>query len=171
MGLGKKQKAVRLYRGQIPSPGRPTVASCEDRVRFWQAIARGVSSEDAAVEIGVSPTVGTRWFRQAGGVGPCLAPTVSGRCLSFAEREEIVLCRPQKVGVREIARRLGRSPSTIFREIRRNASTRTYEVDYRATAAQWHAERRARRPKTAKLAANQGCRRSPGYAGSWRRTI
>lgn len=158
MGLGKKQQAVRLYRGQIPSPGRPTVAWREDRVRFWQAIARGLSSEDAAAEIGVSPAVGTRWFRQAGGVGPCLAPTVSGRYLSFAEREEIALCRAQKVGVREIARRLGRSPSTISREIRRNASTRTYDVEYRATVAQWHAERRARRPKTVKLVANHQLR-------------
>ncbi|GAA2820772.1 IS30 family transposase [Nonomuraea rubra] len=158
MGVGKKQQAVRLYRGQIPSPGRPTVAWRQDRVRFWHAIARGVSSEDAAVGIGVSPAVGTRWFRQAGGVGPCLAPTVSGRYLSFAEREEIALCRAQKLGVREIARRLGRSPSTISRELRRNASTRTYDVDYRATVAQWHAERRARRPKTAKLADNQQLR-------------
>ncbi|WP_369989569.1 transposase [Streptosporangium sp. 'caverna'] len=158
MGLGKKQQAVRLYRGQIPSPGRPTVAWHEDRVRFWQAIARGATSEDAAAQIGVSPVVGTHWFRQAGGVRPCLASTVSGRYLSFAEREEIALRRAQEVGVREIARRLGRSPSTISREIRRNASTRTYDVEYRATVAQWHAERRARRPKTAKLAADQRLR-------------
>jgi IS30 family transposase len=147
-----------LYRGQIPSPGRPTVAWREDRVRFWQAIARGASSEDAAAEIGVSQAVGTRWFRQAGGVGPCLAPTVSGRYLSFAEREEIALLRAQHAGVREIARRLGRSPSTISREIRRNASTRTYSVEYRASVAQWHAERRARRPKTAKLVENDRLR-------------
>ncbi|WP_433470120.1 IS30 family transposase [Spirillospora sp. CA-128828] len=158
MGLGKRQEAVRLYRGQIPSPGRPTVAWREDRVRFWRAIARGASSEDAATEIGVSQAVGTRWFRQAGGVGPCLAPTVSGRYLSFAEREEIALLRAQQVGVREIARRLGRSPSTISRELRRNASTRTYSVEYRASVAQWHAERRARRPKTAKLLANDQLR-------------
>ncbi|NUP38188.1 MAG: IS30 family transposase [Streptomyces sp.] len=158
MSVGRKQQAVRLYRGQIPSPGRPTVAWRQDRVRFWQAIDRGVSSEDAAVGIGVSLAVGTRWFRQAGGVGPCLAPTGSGRYLSFAEREEIALCRAQKLGVREIARRRGRSPSTISRELRRNASTRTYDVDYRATVAQWHAERRARRPKTAKLAGNQQLR-------------
>ncbi|TQS09512.1 hypothetical protein FLX08_38460 [Microbispora hainanensis] len=53
---------------------------------------------------------------------------------------------------------MGRSPSTISRELRRNASTRTYDVEYRATVAQWHAERRVRRPKTAKLAANQQLR-------------
>ena len=158
MGVGKRQRAVRLYRGQIPSPGRPTVAWREDRVRFWQAIARGASSEDAAVEIGVSPVVGTRWFRQAGGVGPCLALRVSGRYLSFAEREEIALLRARNAGVREIARILGRSPSTISREIRRNASTRAYSVEYRASVAQWHAERRSRRPKIAKLAGNDTLR-------------
>jgi IS30 family transposase len=117
-----------------------------------------LTSEDAAAGIGVSPAVGTRWFRQAGGVNPGLAPTVSGRYLSFAEGEEIALCRARKAGVREIARRLGRSPSTISRELRRNASTRTYHVEYRATVAQWHAERRARRPKTAKLVALQQLR-------------
>ena len=53
--------------------------------------------------------------------------------------------------MREIARRLDRSPSTISRELRRNASTRTYRLDYKTSIAQWHAERRARRPKVAKL--------------------
>jgi IS30 family transposase len=86
-----------------------------------------------------------------------LAP-LSGRYLSFAEREEISLLRAQQRGVREIARRVGRSPSTISRELRRNASTRTHSVAYRATTAQWHAERRASRPKVAKLAANKALR-------------
>ncbi|MET7565661.1 IS30 family transposase [Streptomyces sp. NPDC005479] len=155
MGVGNRQRAAREYRGQIPSPGRPGVAWREDRVRFWQAIARGLSSVDAAAAIGVSPAVGSRWFRHAGGVNPCLAPNVSGRYLSFAEREEIALLRARGIGVRAIARRLGRSPSTISRELRRNASTRTYHLEYRASLAQWHAERRAQRPKTAKLVNNQ----------------
>jgi IS30 family transposase len=139
----------------MPSPGRPSVAWREDRVRFWQAIARGLSSVDAAVVIGVSPAVGKRWFRHAGGVNPCLAPTASGRYLSFSEREEIALLRARDFGVRAIARHLGRSPSTVSRELRRNASTRTYRLEYRASLAQWHAERRAQRPKTAKLVINQ----------------
>lgn len=58
----------------------------------------------------------------------------------------------------ETARRLGLSPSTISLELRRNAATRCGGLEYRATAAQWHAERRARRPKTAKLAANDALR-------------
>lgn len=44
----------------------------------------------------------------------------SGRYLSFVEREEIGLLRAQNMGVREIARQLGRDPGTISRELRRN---------------------------------------------------
>ena len=86
-----------------------------------------------------------------------LAP-VSERYLSFTEREELAILHAQRVGVREIARRLGRSASTISRELRRNASTRSNAVVYRATTAQWHAERRASRPRVSKLAANDALR-------------
>jgi len=141
-------------RGQMWSPGRPSTARREDRVRFWEAIARGATSEDAAVATGVSQAVGSRWFRQAGGMPPISLVPVSGRYLSFAEREEIAILHAQQHGVREIARRVGRAPSTVSRELRRNASTRSNALAYRATTAQWHAERRASRPKVAKLAAH-----------------
>lgn len=147
MSVVKRQEAIQAMRGRMWSPGRPSTAQREDRVRFWEAIVRGVSSEDAAGEAGVSPAVGSRWFRQAGGMPPVSLRPVSGRYLSFGEREEIAILRAQGVGVREIGRRLDRSASTISRELRRNASTRGRGVVYRATTAQWHAERRARRPK------------------------
>jgi IS30 family transposase len=156
--MRERQREVQLYRGQVPSPGAPTVAWRADRVRFWEAIARGVKTEEAVVEAGVSSPVGFRWFRHAGGVNPCLSPTVSGRYLSFSEREDIAIYRAQGLGVREIARRTGRSPSTISRELRRNASTRTWRLEYKASIAQWHAERRGRRPKAAKLATNERLR-------------
>jgi IS30 family transposase len=79
---------------------------------------------------------------------------LSGRYLSFAEREEIAILKAQGIGVRETARRLGRSPSTISRELRRNAATRCGRLEYRASVAQWKAELVARRPKTAKLVTN-----------------
>jgi IS30 family transposase len=158
MGVRDRQRVVRAMRGQMWSPGRPSTARREDRVRFWEAIARGLSSEDAAGEAGVSPAVGTRWFRQAGGMPPISLAPVSGRYLSFAEREEIAILHAQRLGVRAIARQLGRSASTISRELRRNASTRTYRLAYRATTAQWHAERRASRPKVSRLAANDRLR-------------
>jgi IS30 family transposase len=80
---------------------------------------------------------------------------VSGRYLSFAEREEIAILRVQEHGVRAIARKLGRAPSTISRELRRNAATRSGGLEYRATTAQWHADRSSRRPKPAKLVRNE----------------
>jgi transposase, IS30 family len=91
-----------------------------------------------------------------------LAPSskpLSGRYLSFAEREEIAIWRAQGHGVREIARRLKRAASTISRELRRNAATRCGGLEYRATTAQWHADRAARRPKPAKLADNTALQR------------
>jgi IS30 family transposase len=153
--MRERQREVQLYRGHIPSPGRPGIAWREDRVRFWAAIARGLKSDDAGAEAGVSSPVAYRWFRHAGGVNPCLPPTVTGRYLSFSEREDIAIWHAQQLSIREIARRLNRSPSTISRELRRNASTRTWRLNYKASTAQWHAERRARRPKVAKLATNE----------------
>jgi IS30 family transposase len=82
------------------------------------------------------------------------AKPLSGRYLSFAEREEIALLRAQGDTIQEVARHLGRAASTISRELRRNAATRGGGLAYRATTAQWHAERAARRPKQAKLALN-----------------
>jgi len=160
MGKPKRRKSDRAGRSRMHSPGRPTAGRREHRERFWAAIARGVSSVDAAVEAGVSAVVGVRWFREAGGMPPsAIRVSLSGRYLSFAEREEIAVLRARGCGVREIARRLGRSPSTISRELRRNAATRGGGLEYRASSAQWHADRRARRPKAAKLAVNAELRR------------
>ncbi len=78
----------------------------------------------------------------------------SGRYLFFAEREEIELLRAQDKGVREIPRAVGRDPSTISRELRRNASTRGGKLQYRASVAQWKADLAARRPKASKLVVN-----------------
>ena len=103
-GERKKRRSDRAGRPRMRSPGRPTEARREERQRFWAAIARGVPSEDAAVAAGVSPAVGTRWFRHSGGM-----PSVT--------------------------------------------------LQYRATTAQWHADRRARRPKMAKLARYEPLRR------------
>jgi IS30 family transposase len=82
------------------------------------------------------------------------AKPLSGRYLSLEEREEIALLLVQRHSMREIGRRLGRSTSTISRELRRNAATRSGGLEYRATTAQWHADRSARRPKPSKLALN-----------------
>src|SRR3954463_71842 len=153
MAKPKRRRSDRALRAPMRSPGRPS-ARREDRQRFWEAIAEGVASERAGELAGGSGVVGVRWFREGGGMRSVSRAPLSGRYLSFSEREEIALLNAAGCGVREIARRLGRAPSTISRELRRNAATRSGGFTYRATAAQWHADRRAQRPKPAKLASN-----------------
>jgi IS30 family transposase len=89
---------------------------------------------------------------------PTSLTPLAGRYLSFAEREEIALLHAQKFCLREIGRRLARASSTISRERRRNAATRRGGFEYRASTAQWHAERTPKRSKVAKLAANDALR-------------
>lgn len=154
--MGREQGWVTEQTGRPPmySPGRPGVNQRETKVAFWMRIAEGMSTEDAALASGVSQPLGPRWFREAGGMPPIALTPGSGRYLCFSEREEIALMRAQGLGVRDIAGLLERSPSTISRELRRNAATRGGTLEYRATVAQWKAERAAERPKTAKLAEN-----------------
>ena len=158
----RKRRSDKSGRAKLCSPGRPDAARREALAAFWAAVATGASCEAAASAAGVSPAVGARWFRRAGGMAPThlavSAPPPTGRFLSFAEREEIALGRATGLGVRDIARRLGRAPSTISREIRRNAATRSGGLEYRASTAQWHADRSARRPKAAKLSTNVALR-------------
>ena len=141
--------------GQAPmkSPGSPAHRKEIER-EFWRVVATGITSDRAAAAVGVSQAVGTRWFRHRGGMPLNLLAPLSGRYLSFSEREEIALLRAQGCGVRSIARQVGRDPSTISRELRRNAATRGQKLDYRASVAQWKADLVAQRPKTAKLVAN-----------------
>src|SRR6478672_4009952 len=159
MGRPKGWAFERTGRPAMRSPGRPPAGRREHRQRFWVAVARGETSLDAAAEAGVSGVVGVRWFREGGGMPSVTMAPLSGRYLSFEEREEIAVLRAQGEGVREIARQLGRAPSTISRELRRNAGTRSGRLTYRASTAQWHADLRARRPKRAKLAVNAELRR------------
>ena len=134
------------------SPGTPPHQREVQRL-FWIEIAKGRVPADAAIAVGGSQPVGQRWFHNAGGMPPFDLEPLSGRYLSFGEREEIALLNAQGVGVRQIARVTGRDPSTISRELRRNAATRGGKPEYRASVAQWKAELMARRPKTAKLVA------------------
>ena len=141
-------------RSAMKSPGRPSLRRDVERL-FWHEIAKGLTSEDAAIAVGASGAAGSRWFRERGGMPTFMVVPVTGRYLSFEEREQIALLRVQGAGVREIARRLGRAPSTVSRELRRNAATRGGKLEYRAVVAQWKAELLARRPKTAKLVDNE----------------
>lgn len=149
--MGRRQQASdRAVRPAMRSPGRPYPPRHVEQ-EFWRRIAERMGSEDAAIAVGVSAPVGSRWFRHGGGMPAITLAAPSGRYLSFVEREEVAILKAQDHGVREIARRIGRHPSTISRELRRNAATRSGQMEYRASVAQWKAETAAKRPKTAKL--------------------
>src|SRR6266516_2826598 len=140
--------------------------------QFWVAIRAGARTEDAVAGLGnrrktgprYSRKTGSLWFRQAGGVVPAyVTAQSSGRYLSFAEREEIHAGVERGDSIRLIAQRLGRAPSTVFHELRRNMRQRyrrrhrqgrpiSAPWSYRPSYAQRRAEFMVRRPKRAKLA-------------------
>src|SRR3954453_20093034 len=157
--MGRPASWMQELTGRSPmkSPGAPSHRREVER-EFWKEIAKGLLAEEATHAVGVSQAVGARWFRHGGGMSPFDLEAFSGRYLSFREREEIALLKAQGAGVRQIARELGRAPSTISRELRRNAATRGGKLDYRASVAQWKAELVAPRPKTAKLVSNEQLR-------------
>jgi IS30 family transposase len=123
---------------------------------FWAALQAGEFITDAAAQAGTYRKQGTRWVAACGGVRPRRGRDLKGRCLSFSEREEIALARARGETIRVIARRLGRSPSTVSRELSRNADPRG--GGYRATTAHALAYERASRPKPAKLHTNLALR-------------
>jgi len=123
---------------------------------FWAALQRGEFITDAAAEAGTYRKKGTRWLAAAGGVRPRRGRDLQGRYLSFAEREEIALARAGGESMRSIGARLGRSPSTISRELGRNRAPDA--GGYRVSTAHALAYQRASRPKPAKLATNLALR-------------
>jgi len=106
-GKGSTSWSGSTFSGAVPWATR--VARRERSQQFWGAIARGSPSEAAAVEVGVSPAVGTRWFREAGGMPSVSQLPESGRHLSFAEREELAILHAHSDRIRGIAKQLGRS--------------------------------------------------------------
>src|SRR5665647_1049505 len=118
---------------------------------FWAAWQGGEFMTDASAIAGTHRQRGLAWVRQAGGVRPRRGRGLQGRYLSFGEREEIALGRAAGESLRSIAARLGRSPSTISRELVRNHDPGR---GYRATTAHALAYDRASRPKPAKLHSN-----------------
>ena len=142
--------------------GRPRVPD-EVAGLFWVQIRAGLSIEAAAVAVGVSTTRGYRFFRDRGGVKPAAGWGERPRRLSFLEREEIALLRARGLGVRAIAREVGRPASTISRELARakgfHGPGNRHRPVYRASTAQADADRKAKRPKPAKLTTSLVLRR------------
>lgn len=122
---------------------------------FWAALQAGAFVQDAAAAAGTHRMKGHHWINGAGGVRPRRGRNLAGRYLWFAEREEIAMGRAGGQSLRMLALRLGRSPSTISRELARNTDRLGR---YRASSAHARAYERAARPKPAKLVTNPALR-------------
>lgn len=110
---------------------------------FWEAMANGAFFTGAVIEAGVDRRTGSRWLARCSGVRPRRGRNLKGRCLTFVEREDLAVRHGRGQGVRQIAAALERSPSTISRELRRNAER---DGQYRASTAHASAYQRASRP-------------------------
>lgn len=118
-------------------PGFPV----EWRQVLWSALRAVASIDEAAAVAGVSGRAGRRWFAQRGGMKPP-EPTGRSRSLRSEEREEIALLRAAGLGVRQIARAVGRDPGTMSRELRRCSTAKRRATDIETGFAIGH-----RRPR------------------------
>ncbi|SDS45323.1 MULTISPECIES: IS30 family transposase [Brevibacterium] len=142
--------------------GKPTTPT-KVKALFWDQIRAGLNIEEAAETIGASAPSCRVWFRHRGGVKPPRGYGHSTRYLTLDEREDIAIYTGQGRGVRDIARRLGRHPSTISRELARAPrapeAVRPSRPAYRASVSQADADRKRHRHRPGKLATNLALRR------------
>jgi transposase, IS30 family len=115
----------------------------------------GQRPQQIAAEVGVSDKLVRKWRVRVGGV-PTTPVAVSPRFLSRDERYEIARLHDAKLSVREIARRLDRSASTVSRELTRNAvpSGRYHHRRYQPERAHSTAIANRARPRATKLEQN-----------------
>lgn len=159
--------------------GRKRRLGIEDE--YWQLILAGVGTVEACKLVGIGRKTGYRWRAELGGLPPRrrVEGQRSDRYLSLIERQRIATPRDQGLSMREIARRLGRSPSTISRELQRN----TAEHDtggYDGDLAHSRAKERLQRPRGLRVATEPGLRAviqaklnlewSPEQIAAWLRT-
>ena len=142
---------------ELARRGRKRRLGIEDE--YWQLILTGVGTVEACRLVGIGRKTGYRWRSERGGLPPLrrVERDRSGRYLTLLERQRIATLRRQRHSMREIARRLGRSPATISRELRRN--TATHDVGgYDGDLAHHRARERLERPRGGRLASDPGLR-------------
>ena len=132
--------------GQGLGPGHRL--TCGERLEFQRRVRAGETHVATAISVGCSAKSVQRWLEKTGGVKSRTKPQSAWR-LSLADREEISRGLLAGDSCRVIATRLGRSPSTVSRDVAAGGA----RVPYRAWRADDKAHRRARRPKTPKLVA------------------
>jgi transposase len=114
-------------------------------------LAAGVGTVEACKRLGIGRKTGYRWRAENGGLPPARLPEParSNRFLSLLDRQRIATLRRRGVGVRAIAAVIGRAPSTVSRELRRN--TLAHDRGYDGDLAHARARQRARRLRRARL--------------------
>lgn len=119
--------------------------------QYWALLANGIGTVDACRTLGIGRKTGYWWRAETGGLAPERLPEGghSSRFLSLLDRQRIATLHRAGCGVREIARRLGRAPSTISRELRRN--TARHDRYYDGDLAHARARQRARRPRRSRI--------------------
>lgn len=119
---------------------------------YWRLLQSGLGTVEACRQLGIGRKTGYRWRSENGGLPPERVPELSqsGRYLSLLERKRIATLRERGLGIREIAARLGRSPSTVSRELRRNTLKHDQGV-YDADMAHHRSRARGARPRRPKL--------------------
>lgn len=134
------------------------------RAHYDQLMKQGMGNSEACRIVGISRSSGTRWrhghtvvlksgdIKKYAPISLQRPMVISARFLSESERITIADLLHAGRGVCAIARELGRSPSTVSREIRRN--THEPSGSYRPRTAQRSAERRRSRQRSGKIAGN-----------------
>ncbi|MEZ5187057.1 MAG: IS30 family transposase [Candidatus Nanopelagicales bacterium] len=134
--------------------------SWQRRAGFFADVCSGVSLRAASARLGASTTTTVRWWQESAGMELQMGPGGSlaqvpppgggwvGDKLTARERDEIAVGLAAGLSQAEIARRIGRSASTVSREVRRNAGP---DGTYYASVAHAKAYQRSRRPKGCKL--------------------
>ena len=126
-----------------------------ERERYWLMRSAGVRDEAITVELGVARSTLAIWQQERGGVAPRPKQQPSGRYLSEDDRVVIGMRKAAGWTNAQIAAELGKDPTTIWREVRRNSdplrSAGHKAREYHPLRAQRRAAKRAERPKQAKL--------------------
>jgi len=125
-----------------------------DKALMWERWRQGESLQAIAELFDRNHSAIGGILARTGGIRP-RPRTRAASALKLSEREEISRGVMAGRSMRTVARALGRAPSTVSREIRRNGGWRTY----RASEADASAWQRAARPKHCKLAQNRALAR------------
>lgn len=126
---------------------------------YWRLLATGIGTVEACKAVGIGRKTGYRWRAESGGLAPARVAETgrTGRFLSRLERQRIATLRRDGLGVRAIAALIGRAPSTVSRELRRNMRRHDNGV-YDGDLAHARSRQHALRPRRTRLGADPGLR-------------